>query len=57
MLPVDFMQAVTFAQSPDNDRQNKAMHAEHAIGSFEMEHLSRVPGDGCRSPTKMEYED
>ncbi len=27
------------------------MHAEHAIGRFDMEHLSRVPGDGRRYGT------
>ena len=34
--------------------QNKAMHAEHAIGRFEMGHLSRVPGDGRRYPSMNE---
>ncbi len=24
------------------------MHAEHAIGRFDIEHLTRVPGDGNR---------
>ena len=31
---------------------NKAMHSEHAIGRFPAEHLSRVPGDGCRSSSE-----
>ena len=33
------------------------MHAEHAIGRFEMEHLSRVPGDGERSPLEFSIAD
>ena len=28
------------------------MHAEHAIGGFDIEHRSRVPGDGGRSVFK-----
>ena len=54
------MRAVTFAQSPNKHRQNKAMHAEHAIGRFShggFTRACRVMAQGLRTLSSLQSKD